>query len=362
MEYADVISLAELKEKTRAVVQVNKRAVALFWANENAFALSNVCIHEGGPLIQGQVHEKDGQTVVQCPWHGFEFSLKTGKTFTPVPDSVDVYDAKIENKRVLVSVQPVSRGKRLSKMNPTAQALLEKCEAAHADRPKGPLRVLGISSTNLTPGLPRTSTSEKALEWALQLAREKYGADTRVLKLRELNIRPCEGFYSRDAAACTFPCSLTQMDETDEMHKVYENMIAWADVVLVASPIRWGNASSLLYKMIERLNAVQNQITLQKKYYIQNKVAGFIITGGQDNVQKIAGELMMFFTELGFALPKFSFVGWSRGWYQEDMPSNPQAMESSMDFKEDLEKLVNNCTVLAKLVMKNPEELPKMER
>jgi hypothetical protein len=50
-------------------------------------------------------------------------------------------------------------------------------------------------------------------------------------------------------------------------------MVLWADIVLLAS-IRWGNASSLYYKMAERLNTVQNQI--KNNILIKNKVAAFI--------------------------------------------------------------------------------------
>jgi len=66
--------------------------------------------------------------------------------------------------------------------------------------------------------------------------------------------------------------------------------------------------------MIQRMNCVQNQIITHVKYLIRDKVTAFIITGGKDNVQHEAGELMMFWSELGFVFGKFPFVGWSRGW------------------------------------------------
>jgi hypothetical protein len=37
--------------------------------------------------------------------------------------------------------------------------------------------------------------------------------------------------------------------------------------------------------MVERLNCIQNQITIRDRVMLKNKVASFIITGGQDNVQ-----------------------------------------------------------------------------
>ena len=104
-----------------------------------------------------------------------------------------------------------------------------------------------------------------------------------MIKLRELEFKDCEGYYSKNANACIFPCSISEMDKEDQMMQIYEKMILWADVVLIATPIRWGSASSLYYKMIQRLNCVQNQIITHNKILIRDKIAAFIITGGQDN-------------------------------------------------------------------------------
>ncbi len=64
-----------------------------------------------------------------------------------------------------------------------------------------------------------------------------------------------------------------------------------------STPIRWGNASSLYYRMVERMNCVQNQVTIANRVLLRNKVASFIITGGQDNVQAVAGQMLGFFAE-----------------------------------------------------------------
>ena len=106
------------------------------------------------------------------------------------------------------------------------------------------------------------------------------------------------------------------------MDQVYEALVHWADAIIVASPIRWGAASSLYFKMAERLNCVQNAITIRNQVLIRNKVAGFIIVGGQDNIQAVAGQMLGFFAELGFSFPQFPYVAHSRGWSHEDMERN----------------------------------------
>jgi hypothetical protein len=67
---------------------------------------------------------------------------------------------------------------------------------------------------------------------------------------------------------------------------------------------------------------VQNQITTRNRVLIQNKVTAFIIVGGQDNVQAVAGQILGLFGEIGFLLPQFPYVAHSRGWTAEDMEQN----------------------------------------
>ncbi len=131
----------------------------------------------------------------------------------------------------------------------------------------------------MTAEHPRYRTSDDLLDSALKHAAENLGCEVRLLRVRNPTFRHCEGFYSKSARACTWPCSLTQMDPNDEMEQVYEAVVHWADAIIIATPIRWGAASSLYYKMVERMNCIQNQETIANKHLLHNKVSGFIIVG-----------------------------------------------------------------------------------
>jgi len=200
---------------------------------------------------------------------------------------------------------------------------------------------------------PRPSTSETLLEHALKYVKSKHAAETNLIRVRELKIRDCEGYYSRALKACTWPCNITQADSSDEMKKIYDGIVNWADLVIVATSLRWGNASSLYYKIVQRMNCIQNQIPANGQYLIRNKVAAFIITGGQDGVQHVAGEMLMFWSELGFVFGRFPFVGWSRGWYAEDTQNNYNALKTweprfqAATPMSDTEDLVNNAIEMA---------------
>jgi multimeric flavodoxin WrbA len=213
-------------------------------------------------------------------------------------------------------------------------------------REPGPLRIAGISTTAMDAASPRFSGSDHLLGHALKEA-ARLGAETRMVKLNDLKFRACEGYYSKAARACTWPCSITQMDPNDELDRVYEALVHWADAIIVSTPIRWGAASSLYFKMAERLNCIQNAITVKNRVLIRNKVAGFIIVGGQDNIQAVAGQMLGFFAELGFIFPQFPYIAHSRGWSHEDMERNVEIVQGSAELADGAAQLTQRCLELA---------------
>jgi nitrite reductase (NADH) small subunit len=71
-------------------------------ANENGIysAMDDVCAHRGGPLGQGIVDR--GRVV--CPWHGWQFDLKTGKSDQSAMLGVEIYELKLDGDDVLVKL------------------------------------------------------------------------------------------------------------------------------------------------------------------------------------------------------------------------------------------------------------------
>ena len=147
------------------------------------------------------------------------------------------------------------------------------------------------------------------------------------------------------------------MDQTDRLDRVYEAIVHWADVILIATPIRWGNISSLYYKMVERMNCFQNQETIANKRLLKNKVAAFIIKGGQDNVQGVAGQLMTCFAEWRCRFPQFPFIAHSRGWSAEDMERNVSGVKNSRELREGAQELVARAAAMSRLMVEG--QLPE---
>ncbi|HXM37676.1 MAG TPA: Rieske 2Fe-2S domain-containing protein [Gemmatimonadales bacterium] len=342
----------EILTRVPFAVKIDRHRIAVFVYKGRLSAISDICNHKGGPLSEGRLHRE----FVMCPWHGWEYSVLTGKGPAGYDEEqVPVYAIEERSDGVYVQIPPV-KPRKLVKHKPSH--LLQE----HPKKRGEPCRVLGISTTAMDEGNPRFSTSDALLEHSIARAREMK-VDTQLITLRTLTFRHCEGNYSKASHACTWPCAITERDPSDQLTAVYEGLVHWADVVLIATPIRWGNASSLYYKMVERLNCVQNQITIHNKRLIQNKVAAFIITGGQDNIQAVAGSMFTFWSELGFVFPQFPYIAHSRGWDAEDMQNNVRQVKVSDTLREASRELVERAVDFWMLLDRNREIMEKpMER
>jgi nitrite reductase/ring-hydroxylating ferredoxin subunit len=76
------------------------KTICIANVNGEFSAMDNVCLHRGGPLGQGMV---EGSKLV-CPWHGWEWDVKSGEAVQNPGVKVAVYPLKIEGGDVLVEV------------------------------------------------------------------------------------------------------------------------------------------------------------------------------------------------------------------------------------------------------------------
>jgi len=348
--WCDLGPVSALVDPPLRELRVGRLRIALSYRDGEFGAISGVCNHLAGPLGQGTL---DGDYVV-CPWHYWKFHRATGAGEPGFEaDCVPSHRLELRGEHLWLELVPATRRGRL----PHAPHPL----AREPVRGPGPCRVVGISTTAMDTAHPRYSTSEALLEHGLTHAMEA-GAETRLIRLRELAFRSCEGFYSKSARACTWPCSITQMDRHDQMERVYEAVVHWADVILLGTPIRWGQASDLYYKMVERMNCIQNQITIRNKVLMKDKVAAFVVTGGQDGVQAVAGQLLGFFGEIGCNFPPFPYVAHTRGWSAEDMERNVEIVQASEELREGTAALVDRALLLSSRLLATPLVAERMAR
>ena len=94
-----VASVGEIAPGSCKIVTVQGREIGVFNVGGEHFALINRCPHEGAPLCRGVLvglaeSDRPGQfrlvregEMLRCPWHGWEFDIRTGQSWCD-PDTV----------------------------------------------------------------------------------------------------------------------------------------------------------------------------------------------------------------------------------------------------------------------------------
>lgn len=101
-EFVRVADISEVPAGCGALVQVNGRSIALFNVNGTFYALDNTCVHRGGPLADGLIDPK--ACTVQCPWHGWTYSLTDGVSPVNEMAKVEKFEVKVEGNDVKIAV------------------------------------------------------------------------------------------------------------------------------------------------------------------------------------------------------------------------------------------------------------------
>lgn len=97
-EFVRVAGIADVKPGHGIVAEVNGKTLAVFNVNGTFHVTDNTCVHRGGPLGEGDL---EGE-VVTCPWHGWQFNVKTGGCVNNPSAKVDTYQVKVEGANVKV--------------------------------------------------------------------------------------------------------------------------------------------------------------------------------------------------------------------------------------------------------------------
>ena len=108
-----VASVADFEDASRIVVDVEGREIAVFRTDDGFYALSNYCVHQGGPAcegaITGTVDVEDGELVytrrdeiVSCPWHGWEFDITNGEHLADPSFRLPTYEVELDDGEVYV--------------------------------------------------------------------------------------------------------------------------------------------------------------------------------------------------------------------------------------------------------------------
>jgi nitrite reductase/ring-hydroxylating ferredoxin subunit len=91
-----VAKLSEFKDGERQILRIGCHEIGVFHHDGTFYAYSNFCLHQGGPACEGltiaRVEEhltadkkslglffSSSDMNFVCPWHGYEYDMKTGE-------------------------------------------------------------------------------------------------------------------------------------------------------------------------------------------------------------------------------------------------------------------------------------------
>ncbi|MEK6323943.1 MAG: Rieske (2Fe-2S) protein [Acidobacteriota bacterium] len=101
-DFVKVANTSDLQPGQAIVVEISGRTIAVFNVDSQFYALDNTCVHRGGPLGEGFVDRNN--LTVQCPWHGWIYSLATGASPIDSMAKVEKFEVKVEEGEVKVSL------------------------------------------------------------------------------------------------------------------------------------------------------------------------------------------------------------------------------------------------------------------
>lgn len=99
-QFYRVATTADIPPRTGKTVSAGKQVIALFNLDGTFYAVNDLCPHRGASLGEGFL---DGGRVL-CPWHCFDFDLRTGRCGIVPELKVSTYEVKVEDGEIFILV------------------------------------------------------------------------------------------------------------------------------------------------------------------------------------------------------------------------------------------------------------------
>lgn len=139
-----------------------------------------------------------------------------------------------------------------------------------------------------------SNTGELASLVLKYMRQENKKTVSEMIRLSDIHIPPGVGFRE---------------NKGDKWPEIAEKMVA-ADIVIFATPIWWGARSSLMQRIIERMDTFDEQNIAEGRSTLLNKVAGVVITGSEDGAQSTLGSILSVLTFMNFTIPPECSTYW----------------------------------------------------
>jgi 3-phenylpropionate/trans-cinnamate dioxygenase ferredoxin subunit len=101
--FVDICPVEELPPGAKRVVMWEDLEIGIVNCNGEVLAVEDRCSHDDGDLMEGDIDEEN--CTVECPRHGSEFDLRTGKPLNlPAYVPIETYPVTIQDGVIKVEV------------------------------------------------------------------------------------------------------------------------------------------------------------------------------------------------------------------------------------------------------------------
>jgi multimeric flavodoxin WrbA len=137
------------------------------------------------------------------------------------------------------------------------------------------------------------------------------------------------------------PGTYSDMGEGDEWPGILEKVVA-SEIVILATPVWWGNQSSEIQRVIERLDELHDKILAGEPSPLEGKVGGVVITGDSDGAEQIIGNICNFFNAIGLLIPPYATLSvlWERQAKGKDPTKEQLLKKYEKDYADTADKLI----------------------
>ena len=98
--------------------------------------------------------------------------------------------------------------------------------------------------------------------------------------------------------------------DQDDFPAIYRDLVAPADIIIIAGPIWLGDQSSPTRKIIERLYAYSGDVNDRGQWSYYGKVGGALTTGNEDGGKHVSAQILYALQHIGLTVPPQSDAYW----------------------------------------------------
>jgi nitrite reductase (NADH) small subunit len=140
-----VATAAEIPDGQRKIVQVDSLSIGVFHHDGQWYAVRNSCIHRGGPVATGKL-EGD---ILTCPWHGFQFNLRTAVCIADPKAELDRYAVSVVDGQVHLQVPDLTTASpAVATVNKTTNGTANGTAATPVPAPSAPAQTIPVLKEN----------------------------------------------------------------------------------------------------------------------------------------------------------------------------------------------------------------------